>query len=123
MNQVGITRLAMLVLNTREAYEKVRSYLWNAQVYEGRLCRYAPDGKLDRVVEMPVKKVASVNFGGPDLDILFVAATDRGCDSHVPEHRCARRDGRLAFRQARECELDFGCQAADDARNALARPA
>jgi hypothetical protein len=26
MNQVGITRLAMLVLNTREAYEKVRSY-------------------------------------------------------------------------------------------------
>jgi L-arabinonolactonase len=49
-------------------------FLWNAQVYEGKLCRYAPDGTLDRVIEMPVKKVTSVNFGGPGLDILFVTS-------------------------------------------------
>ena len=49
-------------------------FLWNAQCYEGKLCRYAPDGTLDRVIEMPVKKVTSVNFGGPDLDILFVTS-------------------------------------------------
>ena len=49
-------------------------FLWNAQVYDGRLVRYAPDGKVDRVIEMPVKKVTSVMFGGPDLDVLFVTS-------------------------------------------------
>lgn len=49
-------------------------YLWNAQVYAGKLCRFAPDGSLDRVIEMPVKKVTSVNFGGPDMDTLFVTS-------------------------------------------------
>lgn len=49
-------------------------FLWNAQVYEGKLCRYAPDGRLDRVIEMPVKKVTSVMFGGPNLDTLFVTS-------------------------------------------------
>lgn len=49
-------------------------FLWNAQVYEGKLCRYAPDGRLDRVIEMPVKKVTSVIFGGPELDTLFVTS-------------------------------------------------
>ena len=49
-------------------------FLWNAQVYDGRLVRYAPDGKVDRTVEMPVKKVTSVMFGGPDLNVLFVTS-------------------------------------------------
>jgi len=30
------------------------------------------DGKVDRVIEMPVKKVTSVMFGGPNLDVLYV---------------------------------------------------
>lgn len=49
-------------------------FLWNAQVYDGKLVRYAPDGSVDRVIEMPVKKVTSVMFGGPDLDILYVTS-------------------------------------------------
>jgi sugar lactone lactonase YvrE len=49
-------------------------YLWNALVYDGKLLRFAPDGSLDRVIEMPVKKVTSVNFGGPNMDILFVTS-------------------------------------------------
>jgi sugar lactone lactonase YvrE len=52
-------------------------FLWNAQVYDGRLVRYAPDGRIDRVIEMPVKKVTSVMFGGPELDILFVTSMAR----------------------------------------------
>jgi len=48
--------------------------LWNAQVYDGKLIRYRPDGTVDRVIEMPVKKVTSVMFGGPNLDILFVTS-------------------------------------------------
>jgi sugar lactone lactonase YvrE len=49
-------------------------YLWNAQVYDGKVIRYAPDGSVDRVIDMPVKKVTSVMFGGPELDILFVTS-------------------------------------------------
>ena len=49
-------------------------YLWNAQVYDSKLIRYAPDGTVDRVIEMPVKKVTSMMFGGPNLDILFVTS-------------------------------------------------
>jgi sugar lactone lactonase YvrE len=48
--------------------------LWNAQVYDGKVVRYTPDGKVERVIEMPVKKVTSVMFGGPNLDILFVTS-------------------------------------------------
>ena len=48
--------------------------LWNAQVYDGKVIRYTPDGKVERVIEMPVKKVTSVMFGGPNLDILYVTS-------------------------------------------------
>jgi sugar lactone lactonase YvrE len=47
---------------------------WNAQVYDGRIARYTPDGNVKRFIEMPVKKVASVMFGGPNLDVLFVTS-------------------------------------------------
>lgn len=49
-------------------------YLWNALVYDGRLVRYAPDGSIDRIIDMPVKKITSVMFGGPKLDILYVTS-------------------------------------------------
>ena len=48
--------------------------VWSALVYDGRLVRYAPDGKVDRIIEMPVKKVTSMSFGGPNLDVLFVTS-------------------------------------------------
>jgi sugar lactone lactonase YvrE len=47
-------------------------YLWFC-VWEGaRVERRAPDGRLDRVVELPVRRVTSCCFGGPELDCLFV---------------------------------------------------
>lgn len=48
--------------------------VWNAQVYDGKLIRYAPDGRIERVIDMPVKKVSSVMFGGPKLDVLYVTS-------------------------------------------------
>ena len=48
--------------------------VWSTLVYVGKLVRYNPDGSLDRVIDMPVKKVTSVMFGGPDLDILYVTS-------------------------------------------------
>lgn len=49
-------------------------FLWNAKVYAGKLVRYSPDGDIDRVIDMPVKKVTSVNFGGPNMDVLYVTS-------------------------------------------------
>jgi len=52
-------------------------FLWNVQVYDGRIIRYAPDGSVDRVIQMPVKKVTSVMFGGANLDVLYVTSMSR----------------------------------------------
>ncbi|MEZ5934085.1 MAG: SMP-30/gluconolactonase/LRE family protein [Alphaproteobacteria bacterium] len=48
--------------------------IWSAAVYGGKLYRFTPDGELERQIDMPVKKVTSVNFGGPDLDVLYVTS-------------------------------------------------
>ncbi len=48
--------------------------LWQALVYAGKILRYTPDGQVDRVIDMPVKKVTSLTFGGPGLDILYVTS-------------------------------------------------
>jgi len=48
--------------------------LWQALVYAGKLVRYTPDGQVDRIIQMPVKKVTSLTFGGPNLDTLFVTS-------------------------------------------------
>lgn len=48
--------------------------VWSAHVYAGQLVRYRPDGEIDRIIDMPVKKVTSVMFGGPELDVLYVTS-------------------------------------------------
>lgn len=40
----------------------------------GEVRRLAPDGRLDRVVTMPVSCPTSLCFGGPDLDVLYVTS-------------------------------------------------
>jgi sugar lactone lactonase YvrE len=47
-------------------------YLWNCRFYGNCIVRVAPDGKIDRVVEMPVKNITTCTFGGNDLTTLFV---------------------------------------------------
>jgi len=34
--------------------------------------RYAPEGRVDRVIEMPVLNPTCVAFGGADLDTLYI---------------------------------------------------
>ena len=54
-------------------------FVWSAIWLGGRIERYAPDGRLERTVEMPVKRPTSCIFGGPDLDLLFItSASERG---------------------------------------------
>lgn len=54
-------------------------YLWNCRFGGGCVVRVAPDGEIDRVIEMPVRNITTCTFGGPDLTTLYVttAAADR----------------------------------------------
>lgn len=49
-------------------------FVWCAQWGGGCVVRYAPDGRIDRVIAVPVTQPTSVAFGGPDLDLLFVTS-------------------------------------------------
>jgi L-arabinonolactonase len=58
--------------------------LWNAQILDGKIVRYRPPGEVDRVIDMPVRKVTSVMFGGPNLDTLFVTSMAKPPLPHFP---------------------------------------
>src|SRR5690554_1604184 len=47
-------------------------YLWNAKWGGSCVVRHAPDGSIDRVVEVPVSQVTCPAFGGPDLKTMFI---------------------------------------------------
>jgi sugar lactone lactonase YvrE len=49
-------------------------FVWGAHWEGWRVTRYAPDGSVDRVVEMPVPKITSCCFGGPDMTTLFITS-------------------------------------------------
>jgi sugar lactone lactonase YvrE len=50
----------------------VEGCVWSAICEGGKLVRFGPDGRLERIVTMPLKLPGSVMFGGRDLDRLFV---------------------------------------------------
>ncbi len=59
-----------------------QGFLWNCRFCGNCIVRVAPDGKIDRIIEMPVKNITTCTFGGADLTTLFVttasAAAPRG---------------------------------------------
>jgi sugar lactone lactonase YvrE len=55
--------------------------LWNAEWGGGRVLRYTPDGRVDRVVDLPCSHVTCCAFGGAKLDTLFVTTAWTGLDA------------------------------------------
>lgn len=53
-------------------------YLWNARFAGGCLIRFAPDGRVDRRLELPVTNPTCCCFGGPDLRTLYVTSARHG---------------------------------------------
>jgi L-arabinonolactonase len=49
--------------------------VWNAEWEGRRVVRVAPDGSVDRVIEVPVWKPTCCAFGGPDLDTLYITTS------------------------------------------------
>ena len=62
-------------------------FVWSAKWNGGELVRYAPDGRVDRQVTLPVAKPTSVMFAGDDLRTLVVTSA-----------RMSDHDGELAGR-------------------------
>ena len=52
-------------------------FLWNAQFNGGQLVRYAPDGRIDRVLPVPVKRPTCCAFGGANLDLLYITTASQ----------------------------------------------
>jgi xylono-1,5-lactonase len=55
--------------------------LWVCHWDGWRITRFRPDGKVDRVIPMPVARVTSCAFGGPDFDVLYVTSASTGLDA------------------------------------------
>lgn len=63
-------------------------YLWNARWGGSCVVRHAPDGSVDRIVEVPVSQVTCPAFGGPDLRTLFITTAAKNL---TPEQLAAEK--------------------------------
>ncbi len=59
-------------------------FLWNARWGGGCVVRFAPDGKVDRIVELPTPNVTSCAFGGPELEDLYITTAVGGSAANDP---------------------------------------
>lgn len=50
----------------------VEGFVWNAQIDGWRIKRYDPDGHIERILPVPVRRPTSLAFGGKDYSILFI---------------------------------------------------
>lgn len=58
-------------------------FIWSA-IWDGwRIVRFAPDGRVDREVRMPVQRPTNCMFGGADLRTLYItsASVELGCEA------------------------------------------
>lgn len=53
-------------------------FVWSPEWDGSRIVRYAPDGSIDRIVELPVSRPTAIAFGGPDLDVLYLTSARSG---------------------------------------------
>ena len=59
-------------------------FLWNAEYGGHRLTRYAPDGRTDRTIELPVTNPTCCCFGGENLDTLYVTSAAQWLTEPAP---------------------------------------
>ena len=53
-------------------------YVWNARWNGSAVLRIAPDGTVDRMIELPVSRVTCPAFGGHDLKTLYITTAREG---------------------------------------------
>lgn len=61
--------------------------LWVALVQVGKIARFSPDGRLDRMIDAPTDMPSCIAFGGADLSTLYVTSIrDSGSGRAVSRH-------------------------------------
>jgi sugar lactone lactonase YvrE len=55
-------------------------YVWNCRYGGGCIVRVAPDGTIDRVIELPVQNPTNCTFGGPDENVLYITSATPEAD-------------------------------------------
>ena len=55
--------------------------VWCAHWDGGHVTRFTPDGRIDRIIQVPVPRVTSCAFGGSDFQTLFITTACYGLDS------------------------------------------
>ena len=58
----------------------VDGFVWLAHWGGSRVTRFAPDGVVDGVLEIPAPQVTNCAFGGPNMDLLFITTAARNID-------------------------------------------
>lgn len=53
-------------------------FVWSARWMGNSVVRFAPDGRIDRVVKLPVSRVTCPAFGGKDLKTLYITSAREG---------------------------------------------
>jgi sugar lactone lactonase YvrE len=59
----------------------VEGCVWVACYWGSRVCRFTPEGRLDKVVHLPASCVTSVAFAGPRLDQLYITTARTDLDA------------------------------------------
>jgi sugar lactone lactonase YvrE len=49
-------------------------FVWSNQVGIGRVVRYDPAGRIERLIQLPVPRAVGCTFGGDDLGTLFITS-------------------------------------------------
>ena len=55
-------------------------FVWCAHMFGGKVSRFAPDGSVERTIQLPVPQVTSCAFGGPELDTLYITTASLRMD-------------------------------------------
>ncbi len=53
-------------------------FVWNTRYGGAAVVRVSPEGKVDRVLDMPVGNITNCTFGGPDLKTLYITTAQGG---------------------------------------------
>lgn len=88
--RLGTRRLAIELRDTAGKADGLcvddEGFVWVGLWGGSAVHRYAPDGRLDTVVEVPASQVTSCAFGGPDASTLFITTARVGLSPEALLH-------------------------------------